>query len=256
MTEVSLEHGFLICKETVWIHVFISVVPPSYARFILLQEMEVAERLRVTKTSLEVTNEKLEAELEETKLRLREALSRPIPEGADSKTYKASVVTRSANGHAVHLSCFSVFRTNWKAFKAVMNWVSRRLNHHQMATISSRKNPVSITSFLLRLPQVAWEPWPRVPPLTEAPGYKYSLQSVCQWLFYFHPQNVWEQNEGAGEGALPEDLQSVWTQTTAEGGERARGQSSDKHPATWRSGTGWITLNLITVRSRLTHYFI
>uniref|UniRef100_A0A8C4NU03 Centrosomal protein 290 n=1 Tax=Dicentrarchus labrax TaxID=13489 RepID=A0A8C4NU03_DICLA len=67
-------------------HVFISVLPPAYACFIL-----------VTKTSLEVTNEKLEAELEETKHRLRAALSRPITERADSKAWKASVVTRSAN---------------------------------------------------------------------------------------------------------------------------------------------------------------
>ncbi|CAJ1056113.1 centrosomal protein of 290 kDa isoform X1 [Xyrichtys novacula] len=58
------------------------------------REMETAERLRVTKTSVEVTNEKLEAELEETKQRLRAALSKPIAEGADSKTWKASVVTR------------------------------------------------------------------------------------------------------------------------------------------------------------------
>uniref|UniRef100_A0A8C4HSS8 Centrosomal protein 290 n=1 Tax=Dicentrarchus labrax TaxID=13489 RepID=A0A8C4HSS8_DICLA len=64
-------------------HVFISVLPPAYACFIL-----------VTKTSLEVTNEKLEAELEETKHRLRAALSRPITERADSKAWKASVVTR------------------------------------------------------------------------------------------------------------------------------------------------------------------
>ncbi|XP_035521325.1 centrosomal protein of 290 kDa isoform X2 [Morone saxatilis] len=58
------------------------------------REIEAAERLRVTKTSLEVTNEKLEAELEETKHRLRAALSRPITEQADSKAWKASVVTR------------------------------------------------------------------------------------------------------------------------------------------------------------------
>uniref|UniRef100_A0A3Q3L2Y2 Centrosomal protein 290 n=1 Tax=Labrus bergylta TaxID=56723 RepID=A0A3Q3L2Y2_9LABR len=58
------------------------------------REMEAAERLRVTKTSVEVTNEKLETELEETKQRLLAALSRPILEGADSKTWKASVVTR------------------------------------------------------------------------------------------------------------------------------------------------------------------
>ncbi|XP_017293933.1 centrosomal protein of 290 kDa isoform X10 [Kryptolebias marmoratus] len=58
------------------------------------REMEAAERLRVTKTSLEVTNEKLEAELEETRQKLRAALSKPITEGKDSKTWKASVVTR------------------------------------------------------------------------------------------------------------------------------------------------------------------
>ncbi|XP_034443047.1 centrosomal protein of 290 kDa isoform X2 [Hippoglossus hippoglossus] len=58
------------------------------------REIEAAERLRVTKTSLEVNNEKLEAELEETKQRLRAALSKPVTEGADAKTWKASVVTR------------------------------------------------------------------------------------------------------------------------------------------------------------------
>lgn len=50
----------------------------------------------MTKTNLEVTNEKLEAELEETKQQLRAALSGPITERGDSKTSKASVVTRSA----------------------------------------------------------------------------------------------------------------------------------------------------------------
>ncbi|XP_047453356.1 centrosomal protein of 290 kDa isoform X3 [Mugil cephalus] len=58
------------------------------------REIEAAERLRVTKASLKVTNEKLETELEETKERLRAALSRPITEGADSKTWRSSVVTR------------------------------------------------------------------------------------------------------------------------------------------------------------------
>ncbi|KAL7402497.1 hypothetical protein ABVT39_015766 [Epinephelus coioides] len=58
------------------------------------REVEAAERLRVAKASLEVTNERLEAELEETKQRLLAALSKPITEGADSKTWKASVVTR------------------------------------------------------------------------------------------------------------------------------------------------------------------
>uniref|UniRef100_A0A665VQG8 Centrosomal protein 290 n=1 Tax=Echeneis naucrates TaxID=173247 RepID=A0A665VQG8_ECHNA len=58
------------------------------------REMEAAERMRVTKTGLEVNNEKLEAELEETKQRLRAALSKPVTDGADSKTWKGSVVTR------------------------------------------------------------------------------------------------------------------------------------------------------------------
>lgn len=57
--------------------------------------MEAAERLRVTKMTLEVTNEKLETELEDIKQRLREALSRPITEGVDTKTMRSSVVTRS-----------------------------------------------------------------------------------------------------------------------------------------------------------------
>lgn len=58
------------------------------------REMEAAERLRVTKTSLEVTNEKLESELEETKLRLRTALSKAVAVGSDGKASKATVVTR------------------------------------------------------------------------------------------------------------------------------------------------------------------
>uniref|UniRef100_A0A8C5CAX6 Centrosomal protein 290 n=1 Tax=Gadus morhua TaxID=8049 RepID=A0A8C5CAX6_GADMO len=58
------------------------------------QEKEATERLRVTRSGLEVTIEKLESELEETRRKLHTALSRTIPEGADSKTWKASVVTR------------------------------------------------------------------------------------------------------------------------------------------------------------------
>lgn len=53
----------------------------------------------MTKTTLEVNNEKLEAELEETKQRLLAALSKTITEGADSKMWKASVVTRSTKFH-------------------------------------------------------------------------------------------------------------------------------------------------------------
>uniref|UniRef100_A0A3Q2T4M8 Centrosomal protein 290 n=1 Tax=Fundulus heteroclitus TaxID=8078 RepID=A0A3Q2T4M8_FUNHE len=58
------------------------------------REMEAAERLRVAKTSLELTNDKLESELEETKQRLRTALSTAAVGGSDSRTSKAAVVTR------------------------------------------------------------------------------------------------------------------------------------------------------------------
>ncbi|XP_036001971.1 centrosomal protein of 290 kDa isoform X6 [Fundulus heteroclitus] len=58
------------------------------------REMEAAERLRVAKTSLELTNDKLESELEETKQRLRAALSTAAAGGSDSRTSKAAVVTR------------------------------------------------------------------------------------------------------------------------------------------------------------------
>ncbi|XP_055047695.2 centrosomal protein of 290 kDa isoform X3 [Misgurnus anguillicaudatus] len=59
------------------------------------KETEAAEKLRVTKASLEVTNEKLRAELEETNQKLLFAQSKgPSLEGADSKTWKSSVVTR------------------------------------------------------------------------------------------------------------------------------------------------------------------
>lgn len=60
----------------------------------MLQETEAAERLRMAKTSLEMTNEKLEAELEEARQQLVAAQSRVIPEGVESKTWKATVVTR------------------------------------------------------------------------------------------------------------------------------------------------------------------
>ncbi|XP_067349955.1 centrosomal protein of 290 kDa isoform X4 [Channa argus] len=58
------------------------------------RKAEAAERLSAAKTSLEVNNEKLEAELQETQQRLRAALSKPVTEAADSKMWKASVVTR------------------------------------------------------------------------------------------------------------------------------------------------------------------
>ncbi|XP_067235779.1 centrosomal protein of 290 kDa isoform X3 [Chanodichthys erythropterus] len=59
------------------------------------KEAEAAEKLRVIKASLEVANEKLKAELEETNQRLLLAQSKGSSlEGADSKTWKSSVVTR------------------------------------------------------------------------------------------------------------------------------------------------------------------
>ncbi|XP_068560642.1 centrosomal protein of 290 kDa isoform X2 [Cebidichthys violaceus] len=70
------------------------VVENERLRKEMKREMEAAQRLRETKASLEVTNEKLEADLEETKQRLQAALSKPITEGVNSKTWKASVVTR------------------------------------------------------------------------------------------------------------------------------------------------------------------
>ena len=82
------------------------------------QEMEAAERLRVTRTGLEVNNEKLEAELEETKQRLRAALSAPVPKGADSKTWRASVVTRSANCFLIYFFFKSVKIVREQGFRA------------------------------------------------------------------------------------------------------------------------------------------
>ncbi|XP_056307502.1 centrosomal protein of 290 kDa [Danio aesculapii] len=59
------------------------------------KEAEAAEKLRVAKASLEVANEKLKAELEETHQRLLLAQSKGASLlGADSKTWKSSVVTR------------------------------------------------------------------------------------------------------------------------------------------------------------------
>ncbi|XP_077568457.1 centrosomal protein of 290 kDa-like isoform X2 [Stigmatopora nigra] len=58
------------------------------------REAEAAEKLQLSKTSLELSCEKLEAELEETKERLRDALSRPTVDVTNVKSTKASVVTR------------------------------------------------------------------------------------------------------------------------------------------------------------------
>ncbi|KAF4095066.1 centrosomal protein of 290 kDa isoform X2 [Onychostoma macrolepis] len=59
------------------------------------KEAEAAEKLRDAKARLEVANEKLKAELEETNQRLLLAQSKgPCLEGVDSKTWKSSVVSR------------------------------------------------------------------------------------------------------------------------------------------------------------------
>ncbi|XP_016312178.1 centrosomal protein of 290 kDa isoform X2 [Sinocyclocheilus anshuiensis] len=59
------------------------------------KEAETADKLRVAKANLEVANEKLKAGLEETNQRLLLAQSMvPSLEGADSKAWKSSVVSR------------------------------------------------------------------------------------------------------------------------------------------------------------------
>ncbi|XP_023841797.1 centrosomal protein of 290 kDa [Salvelinus sp. IW2-2015] len=70
------------------------VMENEHLRKEIKRETEAAERLRMAKTSLEMTNEKLEAELEEARQQLVAAQSRVIPEGVESKTWKATVVTR------------------------------------------------------------------------------------------------------------------------------------------------------------------
>ncbi|XP_042638626.1 centrosomal protein of 290 kDa [Orycteropus afer afer] len=61
----------------------------------LKKETEAAEKLRITKNNLEILNEKMTVQLEETGKRLQFAESRgPQLEGADSKSWKSIVVTR------------------------------------------------------------------------------------------------------------------------------------------------------------------
>lgn len=71
-----------------------------------MQESGAAEKLRVEKSSLEVRNEKLKLELEETNQKLLLAQSKgPSVDGADSKTWKSKVVTRyksSYKGFVIH----------------------------------------------------------------------------------------------------------------------------------------------------------
>ncbi|TFK11282.1 Centrosomal protein of 290 kDa [Platysternon megacephalum] len=61
----------------------------------LKKEADTAEKLRIAKNNMEIINEKLTVELEETVKRLNFAESRgPQLEGADSKSWKSIVVTR------------------------------------------------------------------------------------------------------------------------------------------------------------------
>nr|XP_025737015.1 centrosomal protein of 290 kDa isoform X1 [Callorhinus ursinus] len=61
----------------------------------LKKETEAAEKLRIAKNNLEILNEKMTVQLEETGKRLHLAESRgPQLEGADSKSWKSIVVTR------------------------------------------------------------------------------------------------------------------------------------------------------------------
>ncbi|XP_074231416.1 centrosomal protein of 290 kDa isoform X2 [Camelus bactrianus] len=61
----------------------------------LKKETEAAEKLRIAKNNLEILNEKMTVQLEETGKRLQLAESRgPQLEGADSKSWKSIVVTR------------------------------------------------------------------------------------------------------------------------------------------------------------------
>ncbi|XP_067855408.1 centrosomal protein of 290 kDa isoform X1 [Heptranchias perlo] len=61
----------------------------------LKKEADCAEKLRIAKSNLEIMNEKLSVQLEETSKRLSFAESRgPQLEGADSKSWKSIVVTR------------------------------------------------------------------------------------------------------------------------------------------------------------------
>ncbi|XP_041072156.1 centrosomal protein of 290 kDa isoform X2 [Carcharodon carcharias] len=61
----------------------------------LKKEGDCAEKLRIAKSNLEIMNEKLSVQLEETSKRLSFAESRgPQLEGADSKSWKSIVVTR------------------------------------------------------------------------------------------------------------------------------------------------------------------
>uniref|UniRef100_A0A6Q2Y5Q7 Centrosomal protein of 290kDa coiled-coil region domain-containing protein n=1 Tax=Esox lucius TaxID=8010 RepID=A0A6Q2Y5Q7_ESOLU len=85
------------------------------AHLFFLQETEAAEKLRVAKTSLEVINEKLEAELEEARKQLVAAQSRVIPEGVDRKTWKATKIklAQTINMHV----CPAQFQVEIKKMK-------------------------------------------------------------------------------------------------------------------------------------------
>lgn len=68
-----------------------------------MQESEAAEKLRVEKSSLEVRNEKLKLELEDTNQKLLLAQSKGPPiDGGDSKAWKSKVVARYKTSYSYH----------------------------------------------------------------------------------------------------------------------------------------------------------
>ncbi|XP_032401793.1 LOW QUALITY PROTEIN: centrosomal protein of 290 kDa [Xiphophorus hellerii] len=71
------------------------VVENERLRREIKREVEAAEKLRVSRTSLEASNEKLESELEETRQRLRAALSKAAAVGPEGKASRATVIVCS-----------------------------------------------------------------------------------------------------------------------------------------------------------------
>lgn len=134
--------------------------------------MESAERLRVSNKSLEVTSEKLEAELEETKQRLRAALSRPAATGgADGK--KSSVVARSAASPRLEKQNSCVHNTPANSCPSVMFLLnccclpSKKFNLMSFSWFTSWKGFDSLSrhTLLLFLPVVVLVKCPVMQPL-------------------------------------------------------------------------------------------
>uniref|UniRef100_A0A2K6FRH3 Centrosomal protein 290 n=1 Tax=Propithecus coquereli TaxID=379532 RepID=A0A2K6FRH3_PROCO len=84
--------GVSIRNNLCYLHIGLKLESQNKASF---KETEAAEKLRIAKNNLEILNEKMTVQLEETGKRLQFAESRgPQLEGADSKSWKSIVVTR------------------------------------------------------------------------------------------------------------------------------------------------------------------